>query len=114
MRETARDRERLLHMLDAICNIEEFTTSISRQQLFGDKMRYYAVVKNVEIIGEAANMLTQEFRDTHTELPWRAITGMRNVIVHDYVNIHEDMLWDTIQNDVPVLKNQINIYLSSM
>jgi len=114
MREKTRDKERLLHMLDAINNIEEFTNGILREQLFSDKMRYFAVVKNVEIIGEAANMLTLEFRDTHTELPWRAITGMRNVIVHDYINIHEDLLWDTVQNDVPDLKKQIFIYLESM
>lgn len=114
MREATRDKERLLHILDAISNIEEFTASVTRKQLFCDKMRYFAVVKNVEIIGEAANMLTLEFRESHTELPWRAITGMRNVIVHDYVNIHEDLLWDTIQNDIPVLKRQISIYLESM
>lgn len=114
MREAVRDKERLLHILEAIGNIEEFTKDISRSMLFCDKMRYFAVVKNVEIIGEAANMLTIEFRSSHTELPWRAITGMRNVIVHDYVNIHEDLLWDTIQNDVPTLKKQIRIYLESM
>jgi len=98
-------------MLEAINNIEEFTSGISKDLLFADKMRYFAVVKNVEIIGEAANMLTNEFRESHTELPWRAIVGMRNVIVHDYVNIHKDLLWSTIQEDVPSLKNQISIYL---
>lgn len=114
MREPARDKERLLHMLEAIKNIEEFTHEVSREQLFHDKMRYFAVVKNIEIVGEAANMLTLEFKNSHTELPWKAITGMRNVIVHDYVNIHEDILWDTIQNDVPALKKQLAIYLKSM
>jgi len=101
-------------MLEAITNIEEFTVGITREQLFGDKMRYFAVIKNVEIIGEAANMLTLEFREIHKELPWRAITGMRNVIVHDYVNIHEDLLWDTIQNDIPELKCQITLYLKDL
>lgn len=101
-------------MLEAINNIEEFTVGITREQLLGDKMRYFAVIKNVEIIGEAANMLTIEFREVHTELPWRAITGMRNVIVHDYVNIHEDLLWDTIQNDIPELKCQIFLYLKDL
>lgn len=114
MREAVRDKERLLHMLEAIGNIKEFTCEIQRKQLFSDKMRYFAVVKNVEIIGEAANMLTLEFRATHTELPWRAITGMRNVIVHDYINIHEDLLWDTIQNDIPFLEEQIKKYLETM
>ncbi len=101
-------------MIEAINNIEEFTRDITREQLFHDKMRYFAVVKNIEIIGEAANMLTLEFKKTHTELPWKAIIGMRNVIVHDYINIHEDLLWETIQDDVPYLKSQILIYLNSM
>ena len=114
MREPARDKERLQHMLDAINNIHEFTDNVSREQLFADKMRYYAVVKNVEIIGEAANMLSFEFRESHTELPWKAIVDMRNVIVHDYINIHEDLLWDTIQNDIKFLETQLSRYINSL
>ena len=104
----------MLHILEAISNIREFTSGISRDVLFTDKMRYFAVVKNIEIIGEAAHMLTEEFRNNHTELPWRAITGMRNVIVHDYINIHEDLLWDTVQNDLDPLDMQIREYLKSL
>lgn len=111
MREPARDKERLLHMLEAISNIREFTQGVSREVLFSDKMRYFAVVKNIEIIGEAAHMLTEDFRSSHSELPWKAIIGMRNVIVHDYINIHEDLLWDTIQNDLDPLEIQLKEYL---
>lgn len=98
-------------MLEAISNIHEFTQGVSREVLFSDKMRYFAVVKNIEIIGEAAHMLTEDFRNSHTELPWKAIIGMRNVIFHDYINIHEDLLWDTIQNDLAPLENQLKEYL---
>lgn len=112
MREQARDKERLLHILDAIANVKEFTDGISREMLFNDKMRYYAVVKNIEIIGEASYMLSTEFKENHNELPWKAIVGMRHVIVHDYVNIHEDLLWDTVTNDLIPLQQQIEIYLS--
>ena len=98
-------------MLEAISNIREFSQNISREVLFSDKMRYFAVVKNIEIIGEAAHMLTEDFRSSHSELPWKAIIGMRNVIVHDYINIHEDLLWDTIQNDLDPLENQLKEYL---
>ena len=111
MRESARDKERLLHIMEAISNIKEFTDGIMREQLFSDKMRYFAVVKNIEIIGEASNMLTLEFRDNHCDLPWNAIVGMRNVIVHDYINIHEDLLWDTVTNDIPELETHISAYL---
>lgn len=98
-------------MLEAISNIKDFTQGITREVLFSDKMRYFAVVKNIEIIGEAAHMLTEDFRGSHTELPWKAIIGMRNVIVHDYINIHEDLLWETIQNDLAPLENQLKKYL---
>ena len=111
MREPARDRERLLHIQEALSNIKEFTDGIIREQLFSDKMRYFAVVKNIEIVGEAANMLTLEFREKHCDLPWKAIIGMRNVIVHDYINIHEDLLWDTVKNDIPELEKHISAYL---
>lgn len=111
MREPARDKERLLHMLEAISNIRDFSQGISQEALFSDKMRYFAVVKNIEIIGEAAHMLTEDFRSSHSELPWKAIIGMRNVIVHDYINIHEELLWDTIQNDLGPLEDQVREYL---
>ena len=84
---------------------------MTRSQFFSDKMRYFAVVKNIEIIGEAANMLTIAFREQHKDLPWRAIVGMRNVIVHDYINIHEDLLWTTITNDLDELELHITDYL---
>ena len=65
-----------------------------------DTMRYYAIMKNVEIIGEAANLLTRNFRMTHTELPWRQIVGMRNVLVHGYANISDQKLWQTATEDL--------------
>lgn len=113
MRDPSRDKERLVHIIDAISLIKEFTAGVSREELFENKMRYYAVVKNIEIIGEAANMLTKEFREIHTELPWASIIGMRNVIVHDYVNVSEEMLWDTIVYDLDSLENQVRAYLTS-
>ncbi len=112
MREENRNKERLQHILDAIAMVREFTDGISKELLFTDKMRYFAVIKNIEIIGEAAYMLTLEWKEAHTELPWKAIVGMRHVIVHDYINIHEDLLWDTVTNDLDPLEMQIKKYLS--
>jgi len=111
MREENRNKERLLHILDAISMVREFTNGISKEQLFAEKMRYFAVVKNIEIIGEAAYMLTLPWKESHPELPWKAIVGMRHIIVHDYVNIHKDLLWDTVTNDLDPLETQIKHYL---
>ena len=84
MREPIRDRERLEHIKAAIDRIIRYTSDKSYEDLVADDMMYYAVVKNIEIIGEAANMLTQQFQQLHTETPWKMVKGMRNYIVHEY------------------------------
>ena len=84
MREPARNPVRLQHMLDAIHRIERYIQGRTLESFAADDMLYYAVVKNIEIIGEAANMLTLEFRDSHADTPWKLVTGMRNYIVHEY------------------------------
>ena len=84
MREHSRDKSRLEDILKSIQLIEEYSDGISFETFVADTMRYYAIMKNVEIVGEAANMLTRDFRETNTELPWREIIGMRNVLVHGY------------------------------
>lgn len=72
-----------------------------------DKLRYFAVVKNVEIIGEAAYMLSLEFKEKHREIPWNDIIRMRHVLVHGYATVHPELLWHTALVDVPLLKKQI-------
>ena len=81
-------------------------------ELIADDMRYYAIVKNLEIIGEAANMLSQDFCDTHPETQWKMIIKMRNYIVHEYFNIDNDVVWDVITKDLPELESQTKKYLS--
>lgn len=77
-------------------------------------MRYYAVMKNIEIIGEAANMLTRNFRKTHDELPWRMIVGMRNVLTHGYANVSDMKLWKTATEDLVPMSEMVNRYLTEI
>lgn len=112
MRERERDNGRLRDIIQAIDNIMSFTDGLSLEELSSDKLRYYAVVKNVEIIGEAANMLTTEFREMHSNIPWKDIVRMRNVLVHGYAAILPELLWETALVDVPVLKVQIEELLA--
>lgn len=114
MREHSRDKERLEHILDAIQVIENGLASYSKEALLNTPLLYYGLVKQVEIIGEAANLLTQEFRDTHTEVDWRPIVNMRNVLVHDYIHISQDMLWYTLTQDIPTLKQYIERYYAEL
>ena len=81
--------------------------------MVSDDMMYYAVVKNIEIIGEAANMLTQEFQAAHPETPWKQVRGMRNYIVHEYFQIDDIVVWDVITNNLTELKLQIEQYLNN-
>ena len=107
MREHSRDKERLEHILDAISVIETGLATYTKDELLNNRLLYYGLVKQIEIIGEAANMLTHEFRDEHTEVDWRPIVAMRNVLVHDYIHISQAMLWATITQDIPQFKVHI-------
>ena len=112
MRETGRDRERLLHIKEAIERINRYMDGMSVDTLRNDDMRYYAVVKNIEIIGEAANMLTTSFRDAHPATQWKMIIGMRNYITHEYFQIKFEVIREVLTLDLPELSQQIDSYLS--
>ena len=112
MREQLRDRERLEHITAAIDRIIRYTSNKSYEDIVSDDMMYYAVVKNIEIIGEAANMLTKEFQDSHPETPWKMVKGMRNYIVHEYFQIDDIVVWDVVKNNIPELRKQVTRYLS--
>lgn len=87
MREPVKDPARLEHMIEAIDRINGFVTGKSQDEIKQDSILYYAVVKNIEIIGEAAYMLTTEFRDAHPSTPWKVIIGMRHFLVHGYYEV---------------------------
>ena len=111
MREIIRDRGRLEHIIEQINNIEEFVANKSLKDLENDKIPQYAVIKCIEIIGEASYMLTNDFRNTHKEVEWEEIIRMRHVLVHGYYHISVMMIWEIIQSDLHKLKQQILEYL---
>jgi len=112
MREPIRDKERLTHINQAIGRIKRYTKDLSYDSFIADDMVYYAVVKNIEIIGEAANMLTAEFQIAHPETPWKMIKGMRNYIVHEYFQIDSNVVWNVVTQNLPELESQVTEYLS--
>lgn len=114
MREPIRDKERLVHMLQAIDTILENKDKRTFEEVVADPILYFGFVKHVEIIGEACYKLTHEFRAAHDEVEWDAIEGMRHVLVHGYYQIRPIQLWNTIQNDVPVLRPIIFKYVQEM
>jgi uncharacterized protein with HEPN domain len=111
MREPRRDKERLEHILAAIERVNRYIAGKTYQNLVDDDMMYYAVVKNIEIIGEAANMLTTEFQEAHPNTPWKKVKGMRNYIVHEYFQIDDIVVWEVATKSLVELKEQISQYL---
>ncbi|MCR4560245.1 MAG: DUF86 domain-containing protein [Bacteroidales bacterium] len=114
MRETVRDKERLEHIIQAVERIKRYTKGISYESFIADDMIYYAVVKNIEIIGEAANMLTSDFQAAHPETPWKMIKGMRNYIVHEYFQIDNNVVWSVVTKNLSELETQISKYLAEL
>lgn len=112
MKEPARDKNRLEHILQAIARLQEHAGGLSKDELTKDVLRYYGIVKNIEIIGEAARMLTDEFKAAHPEVPWRNIGNMRNFLVHEYFQIDSDVVWSVIHHDIVALKPHIIDYIA--
>lgn len=97
----------LHHILDAIGLIEEYTKGMSENEFLGNSMAHDAVVRQIEIIGEAARNVSDEFQEKHPNLPWMKMIGIRNKIIHEYFNINYAIVWDTIKDDLPALKRTI-------
>ena len=112
MREPLKDRIRLEHILAAINNVFKYTDGKTIQQLNDDTMLFYATVKNVEIIGEAAYHLTRAFCKEHPETPWNDVMRMRNILVHDYYKIRLNEVWKVVQEDLKPLYVQVTRYLA--
>ncbi len=91
----------------SINKIEKYTKEISKKVFESDEKTIDAVVRNLEIIGEAASQLSKSFKDKYKGIPWREVIGMRNKVIHEYFGIDWDVLWYTIQDDIPELKKQI-------
>ena len=114
MREIVKDKGRLEHILAAIERIERFSAGKTFEGLRDDELTYFALVKCIEIIGEASYMLTNEFRDSHSHTEWRDIIAMRHVLVHGYYQVSVKQVWKVVNEDIPTLKEQIQLYLSEL
>ncbi len=107
MREPARDTGRLEHILTAIKNIEEFAHGMTYEQFLADKKTFFAISYNIQIIGEAAYMLSRDFKANHTEINWQIMEKMRHIIVHGYYKVSPVIVWNVATDDIPTLKPQI-------
>jgi uncharacterized protein with HEPN domain len=99
------DKVYLEHIRESIEQIEEYLVNTDDgDSLKQDRKTLDAVIRNLAIIGEAANNLSDEFKRQHPDLPYKDIIGMRNVVVHDYFGVNSKVIWDTCKEDLPRLK----------
>ena len=107
------DRIYLFHIRDAIQHILTYTEA-GRESFFADRKTQDAVVRNLEIIGEATKHLSQALKDAHPDISWKPIAGMRDKLIHDYFGINLQLVWDVVERDLPTLKVRIAQFLTSL
>jgi len=105
------DRIRLQHMLDAACEAVQFSRGRSRVDLEQDRLLAFGLVKAIEIVGEAAHQVGEDTRKVLTDIPWDDIVGMRHRLVHAYFDINLDILWATVEHDLPPLIEKLRASL---
>jgi uncharacterized protein with HEPN domain len=107
------DAIRLRHMGDAAKDALAFVEGKQRSDLEGDRQLTLALVKCIEIVGEAASAITDDTKARAPEIPWPQIRGMRNRLIHAYYEIDLDVLWDTVTNDLPTMLASVEKMLFS-
>ena len=107
MTEQLKDKDRIRHMLEAALKAGEFSKGKTRGDLDANEQLTLSLVHLLEILGEAAGKVSQDFRREHPEIPWNRISGIRNRLVHGYFDIDLDIVWETVTTRLPELMIQL-------
>jgi uncharacterized protein with HEPN domain len=107
MRGKIGDKERLNHILDCITEIDTAVKGVSEEGFINNHVLRIAVVKWLEIIGEAANFISDELKEKHPGIEWKKITGLRNIVVHEYFGINYDIIWLIVETELEKLKKTV-------
>ncbi len=95
------------HILESIDKIKSFSKNISKEELFKNELNKYAIIRAIEIIGEAVKNLPADFRNNYPDIPWSKIAGMRDKLMHHYFGVDFNNVWKVIKEDIPKLNQQI-------
>jgi len=101
------DLSYLIDIVDCILDINEFTNSVNYNQFENDKMRKLAVERQLEVIGQAANKISNEVQNNLENIPWKNIIGLRNKLAHDYGEILAERIWKIAKNQIQELLNEL-------
>ncbi len=94
-------------IIDAINSIKEYTQDIGYEEFLRDKKTRDAVVRNLEIIGEAVKNIPEDIKEKYPEVNWKEMAGMRDKLIHEYFGVSNVIVWETIKNDIPMFESQI-------
>lgn len=113
MRGKLGDNARLKHICDAIIEVENYLLNADFDTFMNNSMMRFACIKQMEIIGEASDHISEEIKTKFSEIEWSQIKGMRNVFVHEYFGIDSKLVWEIIKQDLPDLKNKVLAVINS-
>jgi uncharacterized protein with HEPN domain len=108
------DKVRLQHILDAISEVEQYLENVSYDQFLENSEKRFATIKQVEIIGEACNALSDELKAQYPEVPWKPIVGFRNISIHEYFGVNLHLVWEIAKNDLSDLKGKMKAILAAI
>ncbi|MDX2034347.1 MAG: DUF86 domain-containing protein [Blastocatellia bacterium] len=108
-----RDQIYLKHIREACDKIAAYV-SVGKVAFLSQSHWHDATIRQLEIIGEATKQLSMELRDSHAEIPWRRIAGLRDVLIHDYMGVDLDAVWEVTQGHLPALKEQVETILAEI
>ncbi len=111
MRPDERDAAYLWDMLDAAQTAQQLTSDMDFIKYSNDRRTQLAVERSLEVVGEAAARVSADFRNAHTEIPWRQIIGQRNVIVHEYGEIKQERIYKVVRENIPQLINFLKLFV---
>jgi uncharacterized protein with HEPN domain len=95
------------HILLCIEKIQEYTKDLTDQDFKNNELIQDAVIRNIEIIGEATKKIAKDLKSQYREIPWKEMSGMRDKLIHDYFGVDVDVVWKTVNEDIPYLKSLI-------
>lgn len=104
-----KDKVYLQHLIDEVNRISKFLEGVRKEEFVNSQEiteKHYAIVRSLEIIGEAASKVSQNTKDKNEDIPWRLMSDMRNKVIHEYMNVDYDVVWETSVNDLPPLKDK--------
>ena len=110
---TKKDKAYLRHIMDAISDIKRFTKGLTKEEFLENREKQYAVLRALEIIGEATKNVSKELKSEHPDVQWSDIARMRDRLIHQYFGVNLELVWATVKKSVPELEKQISEMLEN-